>query len=1164
MNPKTIWTVAAAEIKLDRRLARTWFFIVILLAVAMFTILQNFASFQIFSAISSAALFYSPLNLLVSVVPTTVFFIYLGIIFLAFDILARDKRNRIEEVFSSLPVSNLELVFGRAIGITLLFYITLAIFIILYYFVGLTIEFFIPESGFAKPETYVTLATLVMDLFPTFIFVTSIVMFFTVIFRLRVIVALLGIGFVALLGWVQSVAPIYILNILNTISTGMVLPSEVDPIFTNLPIVLQRLATLTLSAGLLCWTATMLPRYDGSTAVTRVSLSSVVTAIGLFLFLGIYLVYQSEVDRRDQYLTVHSGVETTPQIDFDRMHGSVWIDPGDDLQLNLSISANALVDLEPRHDLVLSLNPGYEIKRLSIDGARADYDFNDGLLKIAIQDAIEVGEQFEVEITASGKLDPQFAYFDSSIDLLASEPFDIAGLIYLGSQPLANSSNYVALLPDSAWYPQSGPHMLRGMKDQRPRDFFHIDIDVHIPDEWHVAGPGTPHTGSDGQTNIVKFAPPKPLHEIAFFTSEFERRVKRIHDIDFELLVKPDKVRNIDLFEPVLPLLEERVSEFIGLAEESGLSYPFETFTIVEIPINLRSYRGGWRGDVGTSFPGIFALREGGFLNAHFDTRLNQLKDNKEFTEEEIQERSLEYVLGFFNNDISGGNLVTMALNNVLQYQTDATGEGAIPLSYIMDFVAKSLIAETESFYSVYILKDASSFGQAAFGMVSVASSGAQSDFSLSQYFYNLYINRPDVWDAILDQPFGVTDYSDISNAEGNLHVLHLRGRAMAHLLRDWLGRQNAQKFLSEVRRRFEGTTYTYDDLVDLSQELGNPIDEAFGNWMGSNELPGFRTGPVEIVRLPDYEYGQPRYEASFYVENSEDAAGLFAVEYGAEVEGEGQGLSDATAPIKLSGKSAVEVSIQSENPIASVNINPYFSHNRKEFTVSAVLRRNYPTVEREPKPFVRPVDWQYEEFDGVIVDDLDPGFSVDSPNRTPMPAFIRTMVGFAFPEPALDQGLPVIAGFTGNIWSRQANDESYGKYRRTIARIGDNSRYFAHFDAEVPDTGRWRLEYHLPGASSLQGAFSQFTPFAGAQIRTATGRRERRARHSDFRLLFNHNDESVPIDIDGSNLETGWNNIGVFDLEANKNARVSVIAVDSTDEAVVADAIRWSRLTLN
>lgn len=1157
MNLAAIWSVMKMELSVDRRFVRFWIFVAIATVFSLVSLIGNFGNYWQFSAFSSSALFYSPLMLPFSVFPSLLLILSLGVIFLGIDFLSRDRRDRIEEVFTTLPITNIELAIGKALGLSLILFIPFILFIFIYYATGLILEVAMPELGFGPPVLAVTLAAILLDAIPNFLFWAALVIFLTVLLRYRAIVLVLAIGILVLVTWAQNSAPLYVSSMLSIMSVGLIFPSELTPQFTNSTIVVQRIAVLLFSFGLLYWSSLLMRRQDGSNRGITAGLAGALSVLTALSFVFVYQLFHSDVERADRYLLVHEQETVEQDLNVQSMNGMIEVDPGGDLDINLTLAITNEANVPDDGNLVFSLNPGYEIESLEIDGRQVEYRFNDGYLSVDPGGPIAPATTFELEIRATGENDPVFAYFDSAVNPYKSDAYGVAGMLFLGNEASINDSDYVALTPDVAWYPRPGSHSQRDLKHIHPSDFFDLDLIVVIPEDWYIAGPGTPEIESRSNARIVRFAPPNPVHEVALFAAEFDRRTLRISDIDFELLVSPKHTRNIDKFASSQTRLMNAVTERIEQSRAMGLDYPFETFTIVEVPIQYRTYRGGWRMDSAQTFPGVFTLREGTFLSALFDPSLDALRENEELTEEEKEEREFALLMGFFNNDISGGNVLVAAASNFLRFQTDAVGPGAIPLSYVLNYLANTLISEAENFYSIHILKEAQSFGTAAIGMAMLRNTDV--DRTLSDMFYEQHINQPNVWDAMFNSPFGMVDYANLDSSEDNLHVLHLRGREMARLLRDWLGRENAFQLLAELRSRYKGENFSYEDLATLAGELGTPVDEVFDDWLDEVTLPGFRTSAVDIVRLPDLEYGVPLYESTFFVENSEPSPGMITIEYQAdEPQTEGEAAIDLR-PIKLPGNSAVEVALHTQDPIEHVRIIPYFSLNRAPFNLQINTRREYPEVESEPKPFVTVSDWRYDESGSILLDDLDEGFSVDEPSEPQVPGFVTGLMSFALPQPAMDQGLPSFSVFSFGSWSRQVTDSSYGRYRRTMARAQSGSGLKAHFDVSIPTAGRWRLEYHLPQPSILRFASGAFQPMAGATVRVNAGSSRRRARFSDFTLFIENNEESTRFDVEGSEMRAGWNRISEFDLAAG-DVRVSASTIGASGP-VAADAIRWTEV---
>nr|NIM00020.1 hypothetical protein [Acidobacteriota bacterium]NIM63122.1 hypothetical protein [Acidobacteriota bacterium]NIO58205.1 hypothetical protein [Acidobacteriota bacterium]NIQ29436.1 hypothetical protein [Acidobacteriota bacterium]NIQ84069.1 hypothetical protein [Acidobacteriota bacterium] len=90
-----IWGLARAEARLTRRLVRYWLFVIIGLLVAAFQFTQFMFIYKFFSSGSGSAATVNPRYFLANAAGAFVIIFYLGLIFLAFEVRARDVRERI-------------------------------------------------------------------------------------------------------------------------------------------------------------------------------------------------------------------------------------------------------------------------------------------------------------------------------------------------------------------------------------------------------------------------------------------------------------------------------------------------------------------------------------------------------------------------------------------------------------------------------------------------------------------------------------------------------------------------------------------------------------------------------------------------------------------------------------------------------------------------------------------------------------------------------------------------------------------------------------------------------------------------------------------------------------------------------------------------------------
>ena len=105
IRPAMVWGVARAELRLTRRLVRYWIFVVI----AALAAILNYANFwfihYFFSPYSASAAAANPRFFMGNAgVNFILIFLVFGVVFLGFDVRARDQRERIFEVLDALPM----------------------------------------------------------------------------------------------------------------------------------------------------------------------------------------------------------------------------------------------------------------------------------------------------------------------------------------------------------------------------------------------------------------------------------------------------------------------------------------------------------------------------------------------------------------------------------------------------------------------------------------------------------------------------------------------------------------------------------------------------------------------------------------------------------------------------------------------------------------------------------------------------------------------------------------------------------------------------------------------------------------------------------------------------------------------------------------------------
>lgn len=1119
------WGIARSELRLTRRLSRFWVF----LSIASLAGILSYANFYFihyfFSPNSASAAAANPRFFMAQFGVNFVLMFLLGIVFLGFDLRARDRRERIVEVLDALPISNLELILGRAIGLLLAAWIPLVVLVVL---------LAIAAALMGNPlELYSSLGTALFMALPGFTCAIGLVYLLTVLLRHRLAAAVASLAvliasFFVSLWWI----PIWAVPIADvTGGYSLPFPSDLVPSLIDLRGILQRLGYLVAGLGFLVLAAAFHPRRDDSRRSMQVTagLAALLVAAGLVGF--VVQQNRGSLALADAWLAAHKARGTDPAPDLLSLSGAVSIVPGRTLGVDVELRFKA-PEGRSVQSVLFTLNPGMHVRSLAGESAQPlQFTHENGLLEIALPRSLGAGEEMSVALVADGIPDTRFAYLDATVDPM-EKPAAEAQIFILGYDSLVFRRQHVSLLPGLRWLPAPGAEAGRDDPRTRPTDFYHVDLEVEVPQGWLVAGPGRrqePRTAAAAGQARFRFAPDGFVPGVALVAGPYESLATEIDGVVLEALVHPKHRANFEFFADATGEIEDWLGTRLDEARQAGLSYPYDALTLVEVPAMLRGYGGGWRLDSTLVQPGMILLRETSFPTARFE-RLSRGFTEARDREGGIPRAKREALARFFENDVNGGNPFLAAARSFFGFQTAGRGAEGVPLDWVCEELSSQVLAEKTGYFSVHFFdRDfGNDFQNAAMAM-------RDEDRFADDYATVLIrslVSKPETWDMALGLSLAALDPWE--NPARTVDLLSLKGGAMARSLLDALGREKAARFLAALRRSTAGGAFTRQDVIAAGQEVGEDLAPWIDVWIDETGLPGFTVGEVRYQRIPDAADGAPRYQVTVVVRNEEAPSGLLRLEYRMEGEGEGQQRRERekSEPVLVRGRSAVEVGLTTSAPVRSLRVAPYFSLNRDPFSVQLPALDAETIVNAEGFSGSRVLDWTPSAAEAIVVDDLDGGFGLDESQGTGM----LRVAGRGGSDVQLDQGLPVGQGMQPARWSRVASPQAFGKYRRTmvVVRAGEGKRR-AVFTVELPRAGSWQLEYHLPQ-------------------RPASGKTSRHPGKWNLTVAEGGADHEVRFDADSG--EAGWNALGTFDVAAGE---VRVTVSDSTDgDYVVADAIRW------
>ena len=1073
------------ELRSVRRSARTWVFAALAVGLGFGLYLYLFGAHG-FGQTSAPRLNvpgYGGLALCV---------LLLGVLALTFDGPSRDRRALVADALHARPFSNFELHAGRLLAAALAVWLALVVLALLVLaFESLTAN----HRLFGVPEPALGLATFVLlDAPPVLLFWGALTMLLGSLLRssaptLLVAASLLAAHVVALFH-----TPLYLLPVSSGIANLGLAGSDILPRTPSLVDFGQRAAVLVLALAWLLLASSRQPRRDASKPALW---GTAFAAVGFGTLGALAWLAVDEHDERRAWAAAHEAEAPAARIDLERVAGRVRIDPGRELAVGVDLHVAAKEELDV---LVFSLNPTMRVGKLLVDGATAAFSHDLGLLEVVPPRPLAAGARAVVRIEASGVPDHRFAYLDSAVDAMG-ESLMGSVLALLGAQSSLFLPDYVALMPGARWLPRPGANW----DSDAMRDFHNIDLAVSLPPGWWPAGAGR----QPGATAPWRFRTTAPVADFALIAAPFERRALTVAGVDCELLMHPRHLREFELLSA--SLLETTVLDFLReRLTTTGLGYPHPTLSVVEAPAQLRRYGGGWRMGTLQALPGVQLLAEHGLPSARFavpdgDTASIRAQSTLLARIDDLGANGIPLSAGF--------------AGNLLPFLASATGDGAFALDYLLEALTARAVL------------DAHAVAPGGWMHASVPSNAGPAKALLrllgtATVRSAWFVYPPESVEARSEGT--ALNSIDPRRSPGDVDVLFHKGERMAALIEGVMGKRKTREFLALMRQHHAGATFTVADFMAALRTVEPTLPPLIEHHLRRAALPGFLASSVRAARIRDDESGQPRYQLAVDVRNDEPAPGVAAISWRTETDGASQWHVGAHAIVPR--HESIEIAATSPLPPLDARLETYLSLNRRALALPLPHFDHAAAFDRVPLDGTRPSDWT-PPGDGIIVDDLDPGFSVTAPSQTLFGSSRR--LAESTPN-ALHGG-----------WRRQEspNTVAWGKYRRTLVRKphGDGSAA-AHFDATLPKPGRWRLAYHLPGAA----------------VRYIRYGRLRRDSIGVLDIKLVADGVETPLPLDGRNAKVGWNDLGAFDLPAGG---VRVVVSDKTaGKVVVADAIRWQR----
>ena len=1029
-------------------------------------------------------------------------------IFLASDFLKRDKKLDTTEVIYMRPMTNGEYVIGKTLG-------NLVVFIVLNLIILTIALIFNLITKNTDVNWMAYLYYFLVISVPTLIFIMGLSFLIMSLIRNQAVTFVVLLGYVAIsLFYLQD--KFYYLFDYMAFNIPLTFSDFVG--FGNLStILIHRGMYFCLGLAFIFYTILLLRRLSHSDSMRIFSfvLGTVLLGGGLFLgslhvgsFLKSQKMREEMVQLNDQYLGVKQLTVSSYDIQLDHQGKSIAC------TAKLKVRNN---NKEAVSTVLFSLNPGLKLSQVMVDGKELAFERKLGLVELT---GLQVAprQQLEFSFSYQGTIDEAACFLD--IDNETRDEAYRNFMYQIDKRYAFVTPNYVLLTRENNWYPIPGAGFGEKNKQWVSRQFSDYRLEVTTQPGLTAVSQGN----VEENDNHFVFTNSHAQSQISIAIGEYERMHQEIDGLEFNIYYKKGHDYFSDFFEEIKDTVPSIISEALQDFERNvDLYYPFERFSLVEVPIQFYSYERILTGAREQIQPEMILYSEKGLLvdEADFYGRMNQRRrfgprDDESLTPEEKKIRILQNFLATFTQE--QGRPDFSRSQGELEVAEKGNPFYAFPLFYNYAYYIQSdRWPVTDRVFEAYKKQATDNPRMGWIRDLQGMSEDEQGNLALlSQSF-----------EEILDDP----EQKQIVD-----NVIQQKGKALFSIIKTKATEDAFEDFLYRYLKGVKFSTSTIEDFNDAIQnEFGIDLIPYMEGWFSSKELPAFLVGNVKAVNVLDGD--QLKTMVKFKVSNTEDVEGIISVEFrlggggGGRFGGMGGSPETITKLIHLDGNQTKEVSFLLNGTPRGANVNTLTSQN-----IPSEIRLPLDNIEEDKKavPFegeqIVAVPVRIAEDNEIILDNEDPGFKVQGKDET---SLLRKLIVKE------EKSSSKYAGFSGwrapRNWTLTTNSNFYGAYIRSAyyIRSGDGDKI-----------ATWNVPLKEPGYYDVY-----------AYIYKDDRRGGRGENNGEYHYLVHHDDGDETVLVDLKTAEEGWNHLGAYYFSPD-TAKIE-LTNQSEARMVIADAVK-------
>ena len=1065
------------------------------------------------------------------------------VVFMATEFFKRDRRTDSTQVIFSRSFSNTSYILGKFLGVT-------GLFVLMNILVGVItalIHLFLSGTPLNIQAYLLYFLTLTL---PTLVFLIGMSFVLAVVVRSQAAVILLGLA-ISSLSLVVLGNKAYFLPDIFGFHTPLMY-SDFIGLGNSTQLFQLRFPFLLLGLGLVFGTVLLAKRLRQSLWATALSgaLSAllILSAVGLIFS---HIQSHRDIDSLRRNLLAESQKYTgVPALSMESCSLDVEFS-GSIMSVSSEILLTNSQD-KPVESILLTLNPGLQISRVTAGDSTLDFVRKGHLLLIQPSDPLAPGIGITIQIDYAGT--PQEAYCYPDIDGKILRKPSKLGLYSVPKQYVFISEKFVHLTPESGWYPRAGIPLSHRFPGAVAHDFSQYTLSVRLPEGRTAVSQGLPEIKEESGGKIYTFRPKTPLPQISLTVGPFEERALKVKDVEYKLFTLPGHDYYVQYFDAITADLPKTITQMKDEFEVTlGLDYPYEQLALVEVPIHFFSHKRLWSAADETVQPQMVFLPEMGTLcqGADFASMARMLQRRGRFMNRGGAEITPAQIQTSFFTRFVRGNLLG----------SQPTMGGFRDTSLSASFVTESDVDAEYNLIPNYFTF-ISTLGSDRWPILhSALESWLQDRISAASFRFNRSggLTDQERTNRLLDGRSISDLLADKNLTDDELYdIILAKGKYLMTVIESRIQEGNFDESLLSFIKEKKFSTITEEDFLQFLfayQEFD--LEPVMAAWYAETQVPAFTIGSIGMFTVRDGE--KQRTHIRLPVTNISETEGIVKISMMAG-RGRGGGFgggapSETENTILVPPKTTKEVGVLLDSRPMMVTVDTTISRNIPA-TMSLFMMRQEP--EEAETFFEGERSVPYEKGQSAspgeyIVDNEDQGFAVvggGEDNR------LRSAIRKLFDRSGTEtEYLDYNPNNPPGRWTPVILQNFYGKILRTghMIKVGEGSNAVS-WTVNLPENGSYDIYFYNEIMSRGRGM--------GRGQRGGNREGRQRPTQEEKHFIVHHEDGTEEIAFDILESSQGWVLLGTFRLAAGTNT------IEQTDKGkgafLTADAVKWVKSEQN